>query len=388
MPTQHDFAIVGAGFSGAVLARELVTRLDVKVLVIDERAHVAGNCHTERDSRTGVLVHSYGPHIFNTNREDVWRYVNRYATFRPFTNRVKAVSRTGVYSLPVNLLTINQFFRRTFSPVEAREFIASRAEKTNRKPRNFEEQALQMIGRELYEEFFYGYTRKQWGCEPTELPASILKRLPVRFNYDDNYYATRFQGMPEEGYTALVSRILDHPGIEVRLGQSYDSGIEEDSRHVFYTGPIDRFFNYDLGPLGYRTVQFERGEAHGDYQGNAVINYTSWDVPYTRVHEHKHFAPWEEHEKTVFFHETSKETEVHDTPYYPKRLEGDMGRIARYQELASRRPNVSFLGRLGTYRYLNMDQAIGEAMDFAEATITRIQGGERIACFHQSALAQ
>jgi UDP-galactopyranose mutase len=388
MSTQHDFAVVGAGFSGAVLARELATRLCVKVLVIDERTHVAGNCHTERDGRTGVLVHRYGPHIFNTNREDVWHYVNRYGAFRPFTNRVKAVSRSGVYSLPVNLLTINQFFRRNFNPTEAREFIASRAEKTNRKPRNFEEQALQMIGRELYEEFFYGYTRKQWGCEPRELPASILKRLPVRFNYDDNYYATRFQGMPEEGYTALVSRILDHSGIEVRLGEAYDSAIEGDSRHVFYTGPIDRLFNYVLGPLGYRTVLFQRGEADGDYQGNAVINYTSNDVPYTRVHEHKHFAPWEEHERTVFFHETSKETEARDTPYYPKRLEGDLGRLVQYQELASQRRNVSFLGRLGTYRYLNMDQAIGEALDFADATIRRIEGGERIASFHEPVLAK
>lgn len=388
MSTQHDFAIVGAGFSGAVLARELATHLSSKVLVIDERAHVAGNCHTERDSGTGIMIHSYGPHIFNTSREDVWRYVNRFASFRSFTNKVKAVSRSGVYSLPVNLLTINQFFRRRFTPTEAREFISARIERTNRKPRNFEEQALQMIGRELYEEFFYGYTRKQWGCEPSELPASILKRLPLRFNYDDNYYATRFQGIPEEGYTALVSRILDHPGIDVRLGKAYDSSIEGDSRHVFYTGPIDRFFNYSLGPLGYRTVLFERGETSGDYQGNAVINFTSADVPYTRIHEHKHFAPWEEHERTLYFHETSKETEAQDTPYYPKRLEADLKRLELYQELATRKAKVSFLGRLGTYRYLNMDQAIGEALDYAEVTISRIRKGEGITCFHEPALAQ
>jgi UDP-galactopyranose mutase len=369
MSTQHEYAIVGAGFSGAVLARELATRLSARVLVIDERPHIAGNCHTDRDSRTGVMVHRYGPHIFNTDREDVWSYVNRFATFRTFTNRVKAVSRSGVYSLPINLLTINHFFRRNFNPEEAREFIASRAERSNRSPRNFEEQALQMIGRELYEEFFYGYTRKQWGCEPTELPASILKRLPVRFNYDDNYYATRFQGMPEEGYTALIGRILDHPGIEVRLNTAYDHAIEQDSRHVFYTGPIDRYFNYELGPLGYRTVVFERGEARGDFQGNAVINFTEFDVPHTRIHEHKHFAPWEEHERTVYFRETSKETEPHDTPYYPKRLEADLKRLTDYQELVQRTPNVSFLGRLGTYRYLNMDQAIGAALDFAEETI-------------------
>lgn len=388
MAHTYNYTVVGAGFSGAVLARELAVRLRVKVLVIDERTHVAGNCHTERDERTGVMVHRYGPHIFNTNREDVWRYVSRFGTLRPFVNRVKAVSRSGVYSLPVNLLTINQFFRRSFSPTEASEFIASRAEKTNRRPRNFEEQALQMIGRELYEEFFEGYTRKQWGCEPAELPASILTRLPVRFNYDDNYYATRFQGIPEEGYSSLVTRILDHPEIDVRLGTPYDSAVEDESRHVFYTGPIDRFFNYELGRLGYRTVLFERGEAVGDYQGNAVINYTSHEVPYTRVHEHKHFAPWEEHGKTVYFHETSKETEKQDTPYYPKRLEADMEVLARYQELAIRKSKVSFLGRLGTYRYLNMDQAIGEALDFADAAISRILSGECIASFHEPVLTQ
>jgi UDP-galactopyranose mutase len=385
MSIPHDYAIVGAGFSGAVLAREIATRLAARVLVIDEREHLAGNCHTERDSQTGVLVHRYGPHIFNTNREDVWNYVNRHGTFRPFTNRVKAVSRTGIFSLPVNLLTINQFFRRTFNPEEARAFLASCAEKSDTPPRNFEEQALQMIGRELYEEFFYGYTKKQWGCEPTELPASILKRLPVRFNYDDNYYATRFQGMPEEGYTAIVSRILDHPGIEVRLGTSYDHALEEESQHVFYTGPIDRYFNYQLGSLGYRTVVFERGDARGDHQGNAVINYTEIEVPHTRIHEHKHFAPWEEHDRTVFFRETSKETERTDTPYYPKRLDADLARLAQYQELARTRSNVSFLGRLGTYRYLNMDQAIGEALDFAAATVARLQRKEAGPCFQKLA---
>ncbi len=389
MPFAFEYSIVGAGFSGAVLARQLATDLGVRVLVIDERPHIAGNCHTERDAASGILLHQYGPHIFNTNREDVWNYVNHYGRFRPFTNRVKAVSRSGVYSLPVNLHTINQFFRRNFNPEEARAFLASRAEAPGSlPPRNFEEQALQMIGRELYEEFFYGYTKKQWGCEPTELPASILKRLPVRFSYDDNYYATRFQGIPEEGYTAVVSRILDHPGIEVRLGVAYDQALETESRHVFYTGPMDRYFSYELGALGYRTVTFERHDARGDHQGNAVINYTEVNVPHTRVHEHKHFAPWEEHERTVFFRESSKETEVGDLPYYPKRLTADLFRLAEYRALAEQKANVSFIGRLGTYRYLNMDQAIGESLDFAAAAVARIQRGERAPRFPDAAFAQ
>jgi UDP-galactopyranose mutase len=376
MATTADYVVVGAGFSGAVLARELASRLPVKVLVLDERPHIAGNCHTERDPQTGILIHRYGPHIFNTDRHDVWTYINGYGAFRSFTNRVKAVSRSGVYSLPINLLTLNQFFRTKLSPNEARAFLASRAEKGDTPPQNFEEQALRMIGRELYEEFFYGYTKKQWGCDPTELPASLLKRLPVRFDYNDNYYATRYQGMPEEGYTALIARILDHPNIEVHLGAAYDPALEEQSRHVFYTGPLDRFFGYEAGRLGYRTVLFERGDAHGDYQGNAVINYTELQVPHTRIHEHKHFAPWEEHERTVYFRETSKETESADTPYYPKRLHADLARLEDYYALARRRKKISFLGRLGTYRYLNMDQAIGEALDFSTAAINLINRGE------------
>lgn len=387
MPFAFEYSIVGAGFSGAVLARQLATGLGVRVLVIDERSHIAGNCHTERDAASGILLHRYGPHIFNTNREDVWNYVNHHGRFHPFTNRVKAVSRSGVYSLPVNLLTINQYFRRNFNPEEARVFLASRAETSGLPPRNFEEQALQMIGRELYEEFFYGYTKKQWGCEPSELPASILKRLPVRFSYDDNYYATRFQGIPEDGYTAIVSRILDHPGIEVRLGVAYDHALETESRHVFYTGPMDRYFSYDLEPLGYRTVTFERHDAPGDHQGNAVINYTEVNVPHTRVHEHKHFAPWEEHERTVFFREFSQETNLGDPPYYPKRLTADLLRLAEYRALAEQKVNVSFIGRLGTYRYLNMDQAIGESLDFAAAAVSRINRGERAPRFPEGAFA-
>lgn len=377
MAATADYLIVGAGFSGAVLARELVTRLPVRVLVIDERPHLAGNCHTERDAATGVMVHRYGPHIFNTNREDVWSYINGFGSFGPFVNRVKAVSRSGIYSLPINLLTLNQFFRTKLSPDEARAFLAARAEKSDLPPRNFEEQALQMIGRELYEEFFSGYSKKQWGCDPSELPASLLKRLPVRFDYNDNYYETRYQGIPLDGYSAIVSRIFDHDRIELRLETSYDDAWASQARHVFYTGPLDRYFGFQAGRLGYRTVAFERGEARGDFQGNAVLNYTDLEVPFTRIHEHKHFTPWEQHERTVYFRETSKETEETDTPYYPKRLQSDMARLSEYYALASSQSRVSFLGRLGTYRYLNMDQAIGEALDFAAVAVEHIGRGER-----------
>ena len=369
--------IVGAGFSGAVLARELANKFGTRVLVIDARSHVAGNCHTERDAATGVMVHTYGPHIFHTSREDVWNYVRQFSEFGPFVNRVKASIPKGIFSLPINLLTINQFFGRKFSPREAMQFISDLGDASIGEPRNFEEQALKFIGRDLYEAFFYGYTKKQWGCEPRELPASILKRLPVRFNYDDNYYNSRFQGIPVEGYTAIVERILSHENIEVRLGTKWEKPMQDEFEHVVYTGPIDGFYGHCFGRLGYRTVFWDRTEADGDYQGNAVINYPEMGVRFTRIHEHKHFAPWEEHDRTLVFTEYSKETCNGDIPYYPKRMVSDRTMLAKYVERANNEAKISFLGRLATYRYLDMHQVIGEALDFAPVLGKAIRDGTR-----------
>ena len=377
MKSSSHFLVVGAGFSGAVLARSLVEKLDCRVTILEERSHIAGNCHTQRDEATGVMVHQYGPHIFNTSQPRVWEYVNRFGVFHPFVNRVKAVTPRGVFSLPINLHTINQFFGKTFSPAEARAFIESVGDKTIGEPRNFEEQALKFIGRDLYETFFYGYTRKQWGCEPRELSASILKRLPVRFNYDDNYYNSTWQGIPEDGYTSVVEKILDHPSIEVRLGDRFDPQVgQEGVDHLFYTGPLDAFFNHRLGRLSYRTVTFERNEAEGDFQGNAVLNYSDPAVPFTRIHEHKHFAPWEQHDRTVYFKEFSKETEPGEVPYYPKRLEADFGLLREYRCLALKERGISFLGRLATYRYMDMEKVIGEALAFGEAFAQAFQAGK------------
>lgn len=361
------FLVIGAGFSGAVIARTLVESLPCHVTVVDERAHVAGNCHTERDASTGVMVHRYGPHIFNTSQPQVWEYVNRFGRFRAWVNRVKAITPRGVFSLPINLHTINQFFGKTLNPVEARTFIASLGDTSIGEPRNFEEQALKMIGRDLYDTFFHGYTLKQWGCEPRELSASILKRLPVRFSYDDNYYDKEWQGIPEDGYSSVVSNILDHPQIELQLGVHFAPGEPRKTDHLFFTGPLDSYFGHHLGRLSYRTVTFERGEAEGDFQGNAVINYSDPAVPFTRIHEHRHFAPWETHERTVYFKEYSKETEPGDVPYYPKRLGPDMLLLKKYRELAAKERGVSFLGRLATYRYMDMEKVIGEALAFGEA---------------------
>lgn len=364
-----DFLIVGAGFSGAVLARELAIHLNSQIRVIDSRSHVAGNCHTARDSTTDVMIHHYGPHIFNTNHEDVWKYINQFGRILPYVNRVKAVTCKGVFSLPINLLTINQLFGKTLNPQEAKKFVANLGKACVQDSKNFEDQALKMLGKDLYETFFYGYTKKQWGVEPKKLPASILKRLPVRFDYNDSYYNTKYQGIPENGYTEIIQKILDHKNIRVELSTEFHPESKSAKQHVFYSGPIDSFFCHRLGRLGYRTVEFERFEGEGDLQGNAVINYTEERIPYTRIHEHKHFAPWETHEKSVAFREYSKATGPADIPYYPIGLTDDKNLFQKYEDLAVNQTGVTFFGRLGTYRYLDMDQVIGEAIDLAHLVI-------------------
>jgi UDP-galactopyranose mutase len=358
---------VGAGFTGAVIGRELA-EVGIPSLIIDERSHVAGNCHTERDAESGVMLHCYGPHIFHTDSERVWNYVRRFGEFKPYINRVKTTVQGKVYSMPVNLHTINQYFGTSMSPSQARAFIASKSRTDIEDPRTFEEQAMKFVGEELYEAFFAGYTRKQWGLEPSALPASILKRLPLRFNYDDNYFDHRFQGMPREGYTQIVQGILDHPLIELQIGCRFED-LTEDFEHIFYSGPIDRYFNFDLGPLSYRTLDFEMIRADGDYQGTAVMNYPDSDIPYTRIAEHKHFAPWEadQIDKTVAFREYSRACGPDDIPYYPINLAGGVELLKSYEERAALLKKVTFAGRLGTFQYLDMDVTIDRALDVAAA---------------------
>lgn len=374
---------VGAGFSGAVIAR-LLAEAGYKVDVIDQRDTVAGNCHTARDAETGVMTHVYGPHIFHTDDEEVWAFVCRFAEMMPYVNRVKSTVGGQVYSLPVNLHTINQFFDKALRPDEAEAFIREKADNTIVEPQNFEEQALKFVGRELYEAFFKGYTQKQWGCDPRDLPASILKRLPVRFNYNDNYFFHRFQGMPKEGYTAMVKKILDHEGINVCLNTVFDQGQVESYEHTFYSGPLDGFFNYELGRLGYRTLDFERFTYQGDYQGTAVMNYGDSEVPYTRITEHKHFSPWEEHEASVCYREYSRSCSAEDIPYYPIRLVNEQAMLESYVNAANELKNVSFVGRLATYRYLDMDVTIREALDAARYFLKAREKGDTIPAFFQT----
>ncbi len=363
--------IAGAGFSGAVIAHELA-KAGHRVDVFDTRPHIAGNCHTARDDESGVLTHVYGPHIFHTSNEKVWNYVRQFDEFMPFTNRVKAVTKGRVYSLPINLLTINQFFGKSFTPKEAESFLASLGDQSIAEPKTFEEQALRFVGRDLYEAFFRGYTTKQWGMHPSELPASILRRLPVRFNYDDNYYASTYQGMPRHGYTHIVGRMLDHPNINVFLGTSFERSMAGEYEHIFYSGPIDAWFDYQEGRLAYRTLDFVKERHAGDYQGNPVINYCDEEVPWTRISEHKHFSSWETHENTVIFKEYSRLCEENDIPYYPIRLVKEKSQLKQYIDLASKEKHVTFVGRLGTYRYLDMHVTIGEALDAAERFLASV----------------
>lgn len=363
---RNEVILVGAGLSGAVIGRCLA-EAGLAVTIVEERGHVAGNCHTARCPETGVMEHVYGPHIFHTDAPEIWDYVNRFATFLPYRNQVKATARGAVYSLPVNLHTINQFFGKTLRPEEARAFIAAQADSTIGAPQSFEDQALRFMGPALYEAFFKGYTRKQWGCHPRELPAGILKRLPLRFNYDDNYFFHRFQGMPKQGYTAMVERILDHPRISLRLNTRFSRARAGEWEHVFWSGPLDGWFGHDIGRLGYRTLDFERFTHAGDYQGCAVMNYPDADVPFTRITEHKHFAPWESHDLSLWTREYSRSCGPDDIPFYPIRLAREKALLAAYAARATREENVTFVGRLGTYRYLDMDVTIAEALQAARA---------------------
>ncbi|KRG38432.1 UDP-galactopyranose mutase [Stenotrophomonas panacihumi] len=366
--------VIGAGFSGAVIAHQLA-QAGIASHVVDARSHLAGNCHTERDEQTGVMVHKYGPHIFHTDNERVWEFINRFGTFMPYVNRVKSTVGGAVYSLPINLHTINQFFGKTLAPAQARELLASLGDSSIVDPANFEEQALRFVGRDLYEAFFKGYTQKQWGLAPSTLPASILKRLPVRFNYDDNYFNHKYQGMSRDGYTSLVEGMLSHPlitvSLDTRLGRDAAAGYD----HVFYSGPIDGWFDYSEGRLGYRTLDFEPIRAEGDYQGCAVMNYGEEGVPFTRIAEHKYFSPWETHEKTIAFKEYSRACGPDDIPYYPIRLVEEQAQLRRYIELARQEQKVSFVGRLGTYRYLDMDVTIAEALAASDAFLEHVRQG-------------
>jgi UDP-galactopyranose mutase len=361
--------MAGAGFTCAVIARAVAEK-GHSVEMFERRSHVAGNCHTERDPASSVMTHKYGPHIFHTDDAEVWKYVNSFMPFKPFVNRVKATTGKQVYSLPINLHTMNQYFGKTLSPTEAANFIRSKSAAHIENPANFEEQALKFVGEELYEAFFKSYTEKQWGVDPKSLPASILKRLPVRFNYDDNYFFHKYQGMPEFGYTELIQRVLDHPNIKVHLECDFPTDSIHTFDHVFYAGTLDGFFKYELGDLPYRTLDFERFSFDGDFQGCAVMNYCDDSEPFTRITEHKHFSPWEEHNSSICYREYSRACTRNDIPYYPLHLVQSNQMLEAYQARAKAQEKMTFVGRLGTYKYMDMDVCIRNAIDVANGFLT------------------
>lgn len=361
----YDYLIVGAGFFGAVFAREM-TDLGKKCIVIDKRPHIGGNCYTEKAE--GINVHRYGAHIFHTSDEEVWEYVNRYARFNNFINSPVAVYGDELYNLPFNMNTFSKMWG-VRTPAEAKAKIAEQiAELGIAQPKNLEDQALSLVGTDVYEKLVKGYTEKQWGRPCRELPAFIIRRLPLRFTYDNNYFNDRYQGIPEGGYTAIFERLLN--GIEVRLGVDYNAAKNAISAaKTVYCGCIDEFFGYCYGELSYRSVRFENEILDTDnYQGNAVVNYTSADVPYTRIIEHKHFE-FGRQEKTVISREYPAEWSRGIEPYYPINDDKNTALYEKYAELAKTRPDVIFGGRLGQYRYYDMDKVIRAALEAVKAEL-------------------
>ena len=361
---KYDYLVVGSGLYGAVFAREAADR-GKKVLVIDKRPNVAGNIYTEKVE--GIHVHKYGAHIFHTNDTKVWKYITRFAEFNRFTNSPVANYRGELYSLPFNMYTFNKMWGVVTPEEAAAKIEEQKKEACITEPKNLEEQAISLVGRDIFEKLIKGYTEKQWGRDCKDLPAFIIKRLPVRLTFDNNYFNALYQGIPNGGYTAMVEKMLD--GVEVRLGVDYlaeKAELDKLADRVVYTGPVDAYFGYKLGALQYRSVRFETEVLDTDnYQGNAVVNYTDAETPYTRIIEHKHFE-FGTQPKTVISREYSAEWKPGDEPYYPVNDEKNGALYAEYKKLADAEPGVIFGGRLGEYKYYDMDKVIEVALSVAE----------------------
>ena len=367
--SKPDLVVVGSGFFGLTIAERCANELGLDVLVLERRRHLGGNAYSEADPETGIEVHVYGAHLFHTSNERVWEYVNRFTSFTNYQHRVFGQYDGQVYSLPMNLALINTFFGHSHTPDEARELIAKQAsEFETADAQNLEEKAISLVGRPLYEAFIKGYTAKQWQTDPQELSADIITRLPVRYNFDNRWFNDKYEGLPVDGYTAWLERMADHPNIEVRLNTDFAS-IRDDvlgTVPVVYTGPLDAYFGYAEGELGWRTLDFDvQVLPVGDFQGTPVMNYADADVPFTRIHEFRHFHPerdWYPEDKTVIMREYSRSAGRDDEPYYPINATADRECLLAYRELARKEPGVLFGGRLGTYKYLDMHMAIGSAL--------------------------
>lgn len=369
-----DLLVVGSGLFGLTIA-ERAAASGRRVAIIERRPHIGGNAYSEDDPDTGIEVHRYGAHLFHTSNPAVWEYVNRFTAFTDYTHRVYTTHRGEVYPLPINLGTINQFFRSAYSPTAARELVHQQAgEFDTSTAANLEEKGIALIGRPLYEAFIRDYTAKQWQTDPRDLPAEVISRLPVRYSYDNRYFNDTWEGLPVDGYTSWLERMADHPNIDVRLetdffdeSQSLNKRATVGQVPVVYTGPIDRYFDYVEGELSWRTLDFEREVVDvGDFQGTSVMNYADADAPYTRIHEFRHFHPERADrypkDKTVIVREYSRFATRDDEPYYPVNTPLDRTGLLAYRELAKAERDVHFGGRLGSYQYLDMHMAIGSAL--------------------------
>lgn len=371
----YDIVIVGAGFFGATIAERVANELKRKVLILDRRDHIGGNAYSENDAQTGIEVHKYGAHLFHTPNKLVWDYLNNFTKFTDYKHRVYTSYKDQVYSMPINLGTVCQFFGRRMSPLEAQQLVLEQSrELGDKKPANLEEKAISLIGRPLYEAFIRGYTAKQWQTDPRELSEHIITCLPVRYNFDNRYFNDAYEGLPVDGYTAIFERMLSNPLIHIQTGVDYFEVKDQipAGKPVVYTGPIDKFFDYKAGELGWRTIDFEPEVLQvGDFQGTAVMNYADENIPFTRILEFRHFNPERDYqkEKTIIVREYSRFAQRGDEPYYPIDTQKDKKTYLDYKEMADAERDVIFGGRLGTYRYLDMHQAIGAALKCYETTI-------------------
>ena len=362
------YLVVGAGFFGEVIAERIAADMGEPVVVIDNKNHPGGNSWSAPDPETGIECHCYGSHIFHTATPEVWEYINRFTSFNSYRHRVLTLYDGSVYQMPINLATINKFYRKTRTPAEAQQLIKNEAELAGVDlPANLEEKAISQIGRPLYDAFIRGYTRKQWETDPRDLPAETITRLPVRFNYKSDYFDDPWQGIPLEGYHTLFKRLLDHPQIELRLNTDFFAIREQlpPDCTIIFTGPVDRYFGYRFGRLGWRTLDFEKEVCPiGDFQGTTVMNYAEETIPFTRIHEFRHYH--EERcypqDRTMIYREYSRTCGEADDPYYPVNTVRDREMLARYQELVRGEKRVIFGGRLGSYQYLDMDKSIAAAL--------------------------
>jgi UDP-galactopyranose mutase len=381
-----DLVIVGSGFFGLTVAERCANELGLKVLVLERRHHIGGNAYSEPDPETGIEVHVYGAHLFHTSNERVWDYVTRFTSFTPYQHRVFTIFDGRVFPMPVNLATICEYFGRAMSPDEARALVAEQAgEIDGADAQNLEEKGISLIGRPLYEAFVRGYTLKQWQTDPKELDPAIISRLPVRYNFDNRYFNDKYEGLPVDGYTAWLSKMADHPNIEVRLETDFFDARDDilGNVPVVYTGPLDAYFGNSAGELSWRTIDFEREvKKVGDFQGTSVMNYADENVPYTRIIEPRHIHPERDYypdDRTVIMREFSRFAEAGDEPYYPVNTAEDRARLLKYRDLAKKEPDVLFGGRLGTYKYLDMHMAIGSALTMFENKLKpHFTGGQKL----------